>query len=101
MTLLADNFKMDIHTWRDNNWNKDLQRMRFDEECWMPTYEQIETTFAYLKETCEASVERFKKYNPEKFEDLQKRGEILNEKMKALIARFIYEEIGEDYYYDE
>ena len=97
MTLLADNFKMDAHTWRSNNWNKDLRRMRFDEECWMPTREQIETTFAYLKETCKASVERFKKYNPSGFEDLQKRGEALEAKMKALVARFIYEEIGEDY----
>lgn len=97
MTLLADSFKMDIHTWRGNNWNKDLQRMRFDEECWMPTREQIDNTFVHLKETCKTSIERFKKYNPEKFEDLQKRGEALNEKMKALVAHFIYEEIGEDY----
>ena len=38
-----------------NNWNKDLQRMRFDEECWMPTREQIDNTFVHLKETCKTS----------------------------------------------
>ena len=97
MTLMADNFKMDRHSWRGNGWNKDLHRMRFDETCWIPTREQIETTFAYLKETCKASVERFKKYNPKKFEDLQKRGEALETKMKTLVAQFIYEEIGENY----
>lgn len=97
MTLLADNFKMDHHTWRGNGWNEDLRRMRFDEECWMPTREQIETTFAYLKETCKASVERFKKYNPSGFENLQKRGEALEAKMKAMVAQFIYEEVEEDY----
>lgn len=61
------------------------------------TREQLETTFTYLKETCKASVERFKKYNPEGFKNLQKRGEALEAKMKAMVAQFIYEEIGEDY----
>lgn len=95
MTAVTDDFCIDGHTWRGNDWTNRLRAMRFDESTWMPTRGVLENSFDYLEQKSKEKVERLKQYNKENYDKLVSRGETLNQTMYDLVKKRIMEDTND------
>lgn len=92
-SLVVDNFKMTNHSWRGNKWNNDVRAMRFNENAWLPSREELEKTLGFLKGTAAESVKRMRKYRPELVEELKQQGKEFEGYVKWLVANKVCNEL--------
>ena len=93
MTVLADNFRMNQRTWRENNWVDTVRDMRFNEENFLPSEELMYKNLEIVKKTGQKFAKGF---NSQKKEELKKQAEQLKQEMKNFVKHELMEDM-EDY----
>ena len=97
LMLVEDGFKMTEHSWRNNYWNKDVHKMRFDENYYLPTQEGLYQGFAKLKQMASNRVEAFKENRPLEYKELSAYYYVFEEEMKKFVKHELqYEQLMGD-----
>ena len=94
MKLVELDFHMTDDSWRDNYWNQYVHTMRFDENSWMPSQEELYASLDFVKNAGREKVVKLKEEKPELFNRLTEDAWALKERMFNFVREVSFNDNG-------